>query len=508
MLIRRLLETGIAGRLLTVAVTGSLLLACDDSDTPTPATPDAAGVTRDAGVDAAVPPAADAGADASGAGGADASPDAGGGTTFRVRITNVAPFTMLKSGVFDTKVGGTAPGPIAPGEAYEFKLTAGKGHKLAFATMFGQSNDWVFATPPGGIDLYDVAGTPVSGDVTSQIALYDVGTEIDEEPAVGPHTGPNQATSTDGPGANDPNNLVRKLGATVALSSGTAFQVPAIAAMIKVSITPTPATREFTVRIQNASQDGVTLQTSQGAKPVRQSPGVWALAAGTEPLFSVGVVDRGQGLEQIAEEGNPMRLGTTIKPLSGLATGLSPGVFVVSRKPAPLFTLGQPDRAQGLERIAEEGNIMQLAASLAAALPDGATATGTFAIPVGAAAPGPIGSGGAYEFDVRAVPGEALSFVTMYGWSNDWVFGTPEAGLPLFDATGAPAQGNVTAQIHLYDVGTELSEEPAVGPNTGPQQPAPNTGPVDSDPKVREVTPTVYATPVTSHVSVTITPQP
>src|SRR4051794_41770979 len=81
-------------------------------------------------------------------------------TTFKVRLENVAPFTQLKSGVYNTKVGGTTPGPLAPGDAFEFSFTAGKGQKLSFASMLGQSNDWVFATPPGGLELYE-NGTPI-----------------------------------------------------------------------------------------------------------------------------------------------------------------------------------------------------------------------------------------------------------------------------------------------------------------------------------------------------------
>src|SRR5207237_10364174 len=76
-------------------------------------------------------------------------------TTFKVRLENVAPFTQLKSGVYSTRIGATAPGPLAPGEAYEFSFTAGKGQKLSFASMLGQSNDWFFAPAAGGIELYE-----------------------------------------------------------------------------------------------------------------------------------------------------------------------------------------------------------------------------------------------------------------------------------------------------------------------------------------------------------------
>lgn len=83
------------------------------------------------------------------------------------------------------------------------------------------------------------------------------------------------------------------------------------------------------------------------------------------------------------------------------------------------------------------------------------------------------------------------------------VFNTPE-GVDLFNAAGEPLTGDMSTELRLYDVGTELSEEPGVGPHIGPQQSAPNTGRADTDVKVREVTAATYATPVTQHLKLTI----
>lgn len=46
------------------------------------------------------------------------------------------------------------PGPAFPGDAYEFTFTASSGDRLGFATMFVQSNDLFFATPPEGIAFW------------------------------------------------------------------------------------------------------------------------------------------------------------------------------------------------------------------------------------------------------------------------------------------------------------------------------------------------------------------
>jgi hypothetical protein len=423
-------------------------------------------------------------------------------TTFKVRLENVAPFTQLKSGVYNTRAGGTSPGPLAPGDAYEFSFTAGKGQKLSFASMLGQSNDWIFAPAAGGIDLYE-NGNPISGDVTSRVYLWDVGTEINEEPAVGAHTGPNQSSSLDGPGAADSDTSVRKISSPTTLSNDTLFNVPAVDSMIRVTVTPDAATRRFTVRIENVASDTATLQTTQGFKPVRVSPGVWTLTTGGEPLFAEGQKDRGLGLEAIAEMGQVTGLASALANTTGTATPVSPGVFLVSATGHSLFSIGSPDSGMGLERIAEEGNITPLFEAIKAHV-TAQEMLGTFNTPEGATSPGPARPGNAYSFDVSARPGDKLSFVTMYGMSNDWFFGTAGQGIELFDAAGMPLTGDFSTALRLYDAGTELSEEPGIGPNTGPQQAAPNTGIADTDNKVREVASSGYATPVTSHLKLTI----
>jgi hypothetical protein len=487
------------------AVAGS---GCDEDNAPAAVFPDAAapGADAAAGGAAGSADASAAGSAGSDAGPPDASPSDTGEvapTTFKVRLENVAPFTMLKSGTYNMPVGAAAAGPITAGGAYEVTFTAGKGHKLSFASMFGASNDWIFGFDPGGLDLY-ANGAPVSGDVTSKVSLWDVGTEVDEEPGVGPHTGPKQSTSADGPGAVDANNKVRKAPATLALAGGGTFTTPAVAAMIKVTLTPTAGTREFRLRIENVSTAS-TLMTSMGPQPVGISPGVWAVTTGGEPFFTDGTPDRGKGLEGIAEGGAIATLAATLPPLTGVATGISPGVTVVHAAGMPIFALGQKDRAQGLELIAESGNIATLSSALMTTPPADSSAVGLFNTPVGAAAPGPAGPTGAYEFTVSAKPGDRLSFVTMFGWSNDWFFGTPETGLALFDDAGTPVGGDLSAMLKLYDAGTEQSEEPAVGAFTGPQQASPTEGPADSDTNVREVTTAIYATPVTQHLKLTIT---
>jgi len=95
------------------------------------------------------------------------------------------------SGVFNTPVGASAPAPIGPGGAYEFTFDATVGDSLTLFTMFGQSNDY-FYTNSNPIALFDSMGEPASGDVTESFALYDAGTEVNQEPGVGQDQAPRQ----------------------------------------------------------------------------------------------------------------------------------------------------------------------------------------------------------------------------------------------------------------------------------------------------------------------------
>ena len=421
-------------------------------------------------------------------------------TTFKLRIENIAPWSVLKSGVQAMRTNGTS-GALGPGQAYEVTFTAGRNQKVSFASMLGESNDWLFATGPAGIALYDSNGTPISGDVTSQIKLYDAGTEIDQEPGVGDAVGPKQPSPDYG--APDPYAMVRELGTVVSLTGGGTFTLPPIASMIKVTITP-GANRQFTLRIDNVSTTS-TLVTSAGTRDIHISPAVWALHIADAPLYTLGQPDRGQGLELVAESGRSTMLASSLRVLSGWPTLISPGVYVVHHDPEPLYSLGLVDRAQGLERLAEDGNTSMLSDAMTGiAAAGGLLDSGVFEVPVSGDQRAPVRPGDAYELTIDGYPGDHLSFATMFGMSNDWFFATVPEGIALFDADGTPMRGEVTDRIALYDAGTELDQEPAIGADTGPQQSGPNTGALDA---VRQVRLVSSSTPASAHLRVTLAPQ-
>lgn len=151
----------------------------------------------------------------------------------------------------------------------------------------------------------------------------------------------------------------------------------------------------------------------------------------------------------------------------------SPGTAIVHTDKAPVFSEGQKDRGKGLEAQSEDGNPAMLAKSLSGA--KGIKSVAVYNTPVGASGPGPITPGAAYEVTVSAMPGDKLSLTLMMGQSNDWFYAPGEAGIELFK-DGKAISGDISAQLMLWDAGTEVDQEPGIGSDQGPRQKGPNTG--------------------------------
>ncbi|MDX2086946.1 MAG: spondin domain-containing protein [Kofleriaceae bacterium] len=413
---------------------------------------------------------------------------------FQVRIENVAPWTVLKAGAQETQPD-ESYGFIERGEAFIIRFSGNTGHAVTFAAMFGESNDWFFAPGPDGIPLY-VDGQPNTGDVTSYVRVWDAGTELDQEPGIGDATGTNQPQRNFGDA--DPDTTVRVVPQTVTLTDGSTFRLPGVPSMIRATL-ELGADQVFTLRIENVSSP-TTLVTSRGTRQITMSPVAYAVHRGSAVMFEPGK-PAPEGLEDLAEGGGAYPISNTLRYERGIATPLSAGVFVVHTEAAPLFTVGSADYGVGLEALAEDGNQVPLRDALAASPPAGVVATGELVTANGAAAPGE-----AFEVVVHAAPGDNLSFATMFGMSNDWFFATGPDGIALFNEEGSPRWGDVTSEVVLYDLGTEIDEELDVGPNTAPQQLEPNTGRADSTTTVRAVTVERYEPLEEQHIRVTVTP--
>ena len=394
---------------------------------------------------------------------------------FTVTLANISEAKAFSSsGVFNTPVGASQPGPIGPGGAYEFSFSAAPGSKLSFATMFVPSNDFFYAPDENGIDLFDGSGNQNSGDITAMVQLWDAGTEINQEPGLGidqpqRQSGPNT-------GAADPLNQVRN-------APDDFGNLPAVSDVIQVTLMAMAPT-EFTLRIENVSSS-TTLQTSDGGnQAVPLAPGVWVVHSDAGPLFTSNQADYGDGMEALAEDGNPAALAAALDAESGLTNILAPGVWVVHNSADPLFTANQTDRDEGLEALAEDGDPGTLAANLVNR--SGVVSNGVFNTPAGASQPGPALPGNSYSFSFSASPGEYLSFASMFVQSNDLFYAPAGMGITLFEADGQPVTGAVTSQIMLWDAGTEVNEKPGIGLHQAPRQSGPNDG-MDENGNVRLV---------------------
>ena len=92
--------------------------------------------------------------------------------------------------------------------------------------MFGDSNDLFFAPTEQGIPLFAPDGTPLEGDVTSYMILWDAGTEVNEGPG-----GPNQAPRQSGPDTGeDENGVVRIV--------NDSYLYPLNRSWVRVTVTP------------------------------------------------------------------------------------------------------------------------------------------------------------------------------------------------------------------------------------------------------------------------------
>jgi hypothetical protein len=213
----------------------------------------------------------------------------------------------------------------------------------------------------------------------------------------------------------------------------------------------------------------------------RRFLGATALAAGGLALGTsvtgFGAASQGTSFTvRIENVSTGSTLTTTDEDAAEQPVPLSPGAYAVHRRGEPVFSADEMERNNGLEEIAEDGSPMRLAEALA--MTDHVSDSGAFTTPVGADDPAPIGPGGAYEFSVEAGPDDYLSFATMFIPSNDLFFAPDPTGIRLYEQ-GDPVSGDVTEYVALWDAGTEINEEPGVGENQAQRQRGPGIGLVE-----------------------------
>ncbi|MGK6353448.1 spondin domain-containing protein [Parapedobacter sp. DT-150] len=366
--------------------------------------------------------------------------DAPEGTMATLMVENVLDARpLVESGMFMN--GGSAP-VVLPGESISFQFSAAKGQAVSFATMYGWSNDLFFAPANPGIQLYEEDGTPVEGDVSGQVKLWDNGTRINGAPGADlMHPGTAETA---------PQNITEVSGMD---AQGNSY-APA-STLMNASLTY-EGNSTFTLTIANTS--GAT------ANPTPFSPGVWAISyiAGGEllnpnPLYEAGKPSA-NGLTDLAEMGDNGVLGEYIAGQTGIFTPLSPVLAVVYNSiDNPLYMTGEKDRGNGLKELAQMGDASGLAEYLMTLegvkevhiLPAAST---TVLLPSIGGQPG-----GKVSQELTVAKGDRLAIATMYGLSNDWFFATKDNGV---DAT---MKGDISTSIGLYDNGTAVDQFPGAG---------------------------------------------
>lgn len=366
---------------------------------------------------------------------------------FTVRVENIqAGKNFFNSGTTDA---------VGPGGTLSFSFNAGKGAYLSLASMFVQSNDLFYGFEDTGLALYDANGDPVTGDVTSEIMLWDAGTEVNQEPGVGTDQAPRQAGANTGAAENGTVKLVADV--------ADGYTYPANSEVIQVELAHDGGT-EFTVTLNNVS-DMYALQS-----PI--APGVWAVHNSGMPIFTKDQA-AANGLEGLAEDGANADTGMYLADNSGYVSPFAPGVFVLSGAGYPLFQDGMIQAGNGLEKLAEDGGPGDLD-TYVTSLPT-VLGHGIFSEPVGQSGGAPIFPGDAYEFTFFAAEGDYLNLASMLIQSNDLFVAFDDMGIALFN-NGVPVTGDVSSMLKLWDAGTEVNEYPGAGNNQAPRQTGPNTG--------------------------------
>jgi len=346
---------------------------------------------------------------------------------------------LVESGTF--KNTGASP-LIMPGESVSFQFSAAKGQAVSFVCMYGWSNDLFFAPANPGIKLYQDDGTPIEGDVSAQLKLWDNGTRINQVPgATVMHPGTAETT---------PKNITEVSGTD---AQGNTY---AAASTLMKGTLHYEGNSTFTFTITNTS-GGTT-------NPTPFSPGVWAIsyiAGGNllnpNPLYVSGQ-PTANGLTNIAEKGDNSLLGAYIQGQTGIFTPLSPVLVVVYNGiNNPIYMTGVIDGGKGLKELAQKGDASGLAAYLK-------TVAGVKAVYVLPAASTTIllpkigtKAGGHVYQQLNVSKGDRIAIATMYGFSNDWFFASKGNGI---DAT---QRGDFSSTIGLFDDGTAIDQFPGAG---------------------------------------------
>ncbi|MDO5105209.1 spondin domain-containing protein [Capnocytophaga sp.] len=304
----------------------------------------------------------------------------------------------------------------------KIKFNAGKGQRLMFAMMFGASKDWFFAARQPGIPLYDDNGKARTGNIVSEISLWDNGSKNDDT------------------GAKEDNNITSLFARTMPRE------------LMSLMLDYDEKTSEFTLTITNTSKGKKDVNGKSLETPF--SPGVWVVSnvvggklLDEKPFFEANKKTTPE-LSMLAEMGNPDPLYKKIQAETGIITGLSPAIVVVYKgNKNPLFEVGKKDAGQGLKEVSQMGNFEKLQASLK----KDANVKAFYL-----AGNAPVAPSEKVSANIKLEQGDKIAYAFMFGYSNDWFYAN-EAEIM------ATERGELTSKTVLFDNGTGFDQYPGAG---------------------------------------------
>ena len=365
----------------------------------------------------------------------------------KINIENVLKAKpLVETGTFMNDNGPEKPPVIFPGDETSFSFSAGKGQYLSFATMYGWSNDLFFAPDNYGIKLYEDDGTPIEGDVSWEVKLWDNGSRVNQVPG----------EDVMHPGTPESEPITEVVGTD---RDGNTYA--AASDMMHLWLTYN-GDSTFTLTIMNTSNETDNLTPF--------SPGVWAISYAPggnllmpHPIYQAGM-DTTEGLTNIAEAGDIAVMHETLWNHTGIFTPLSPVLVVVYKGNSnPFYKVGDYDWGNGLKEIAQGGNAEPLKENLMNN--EEVEAVYIVADPTsGVLLPSIDGNPGSkVSQDLWVTGGSKIAIATMYGLSNDWFFATKGQDV------NALRVGDISSTIGLFDDGTGVNEFPGAGVNQAAQ---------------------------------------
>jgi hypothetical protein len=183
----------------------------------------------------------------------------------------------------------------------------------------------------------------------------------------------------------------------------------------------------------------------------------------------------------------------------------SPALGVIHSGPNPMYTIGLPAPASGIEKFAEDADTSDIIPFLQADPSVELTILGLEPIEENANQ-GALLPGNTYRivFNVQD-KAAVLSLVLQFLPSNDIIVGSNSDGIPLFNADGTPRAGDITADFQLLDAGTEANQAPGDGADQAILQMESNQGAAEAG-VVRPVDDGFSYPSVSDSLTITINP--